>query len=196
MQVDANPGVNNVDGSRTVTGTGTFTVDVLVSAAGEAYAGYQYSLALGWDFDNLMVLPGVLAFNSVTQAPAQTAGMTLCTSNPPLTANDVLYDGCGRSSGTHTYTGVVETVTMHCLQDGTATLHLLTYDDDQGFGSWMLRANGTRIITDLTDADIKCVGTGALQTVAEGAPGGSSLPPWLVGPFEPILQSLGLDWPR
>ena len=157
MAVDATSG-GGVNTDRTVNGTAPFTVDIVITAAGEAYAGYQYSLALGWDFDNLEVLPGVLAYDSVSQQPAKTAGMTLCTSNPPLTPNDVLYDGCGSTGATSNYIGVIETVTMHCLQNGTATLHLLTYDDDPGFGSWTLRLNGTRIGTDLADADITCQG--------------------------------------
>ena len=148
MAVDATSG-GSVDNTRTVTGTATFDVDVVVTTAGTAYNGYQDALS----FDT-----SVVQADTVTQVPP--AGFSTCgakaidnTTNPG-TAYDY---GCLKFSAPGwTFTGTVTTVTLHCVGNGTSALHLITLAEDPDFGTTTLDAGGGIINTGLTNAEVTC----------------------------------------
>jgi hypothetical protein len=146
MAVDAVSG-GGVDPSRTVTGTAPFNVDIVITVAGQAYAGYQYSLK--WN-------PAVLAFDSQTDLMPTGSGLNLCAS--PTIYEDRVQGGCVRTSGTTTFTGPVNTVTLHCVANGPSPLHLVTMVEDPDFGTTTLGIGGVTIATALTDASVTCTG--------------------------------------
>ncbi len=149
IALDAIPG-GGVDASRTVTGTGPFDVDLLISEVGEAYKAYQQYTQ--WN-------PALLAIdNAVFLYPD---GLVLC--GQRVTAADSVQGGCAGMSAT-SYVGVVETFTFHCLADGTTTLHLVTLVEDPQFGTTTVRAPGDIIDTQLVDAQVTCQGIGPAET--------------------------------
>jgi hypothetical protein len=156
MAADAVSG-GSVDPTRTVNGTDTFNVDIDITTAGQAYQGYQY--ALQWN-------PSVLAYNSQTNLSPD--GMSLCS---PLTVTaDAVYGGCARSSGTSTFTGAVNTVTLHCVANASSPLHLITLAEDPDFGNTTLGIGGVMIDTDLTDASVTCEGVPGPTPTATSTP--------------------------
>ncbi|MGB6837565.1 MAG: hypothetical protein WBF66_07675, partial [Dehalococcoidia bacterium] len=138
MAVDAIPG-GAIDSSRTVTGTGTFDIDIVVTAAPNAYLAEQYKL--GWD-------PALLAYDSET--PTELGGM-LC--GPPTAVANTVHNGCAATAPT-TATGVVHTVTLHCVGDGTSSLHLASLTEDPTFGTALASGPDAPIDTTLTDAQV------------------------------------------
>ncbi|MGB6837050.1 MAG: flexitail domain-containing putative surface protein [Dehalococcoidia bacterium] len=141
MAVDAISG-GDVDSSATVTSTEPFDVDIVVTAAPNAYEAEQYQLE--WD-------PALLAYDSET--PTLLDGLTLCGS--PTVGVSMVYNGCASEAPT-TATGAVHTVTLHCVGDGTSPLHLVTMVEDPTFGTTTYLAPGEIIETALTDALATC----------------------------------------
>lgn len=142
IAVDAVSG-GTVDATRTVTGTGPFEVDVVIVSTTEGYQGYQYKLR--WD-------EAVLAYDG--QTDLKPADLDLCAT--PTVRGSTVYGGCVRVSDNTTFTGPVNTLTLHCLSTGTSPLHLMTRTEDPHFGSGTLGFAGVSIPTTLTDASVTC----------------------------------------
>ncbi len=147
MAVDTVSG-GAVDAARVVTGSSPFDVDTVILSAAGGYQGYQYLVQ--WD-------PAVLAYEG--RKDLKPAGLELCASVDAT--ENTAYGGCARTGDTTTdYTGPVDTLTFHCVADGTSTLHLVTLTDDPDFGSTALGFGGLTIETTLNDASVTCQGTG------------------------------------
>jgi hypothetical protein len=143
MAVDAVSG-GAVDTARNVSGSrDPFGVDIVITGAGTAYQGYQYYLE--WD-------PAVLAYDSQTNLSP--SGLTLCAA--PTTTLATVYAGCARQSGTITFTGPVNTVNMHCVGEGTSSLHLRTLAEHASLGTSTIGRFGVFIDTALADASVTC----------------------------------------
>ncbi|MGB6895332.1 MAG: flexitail domain-containing putative surface protein [Dehalococcoidia bacterium] len=150
IAVDAISG-GSVDDSRTVTGTDPFNADIVITVVGEAYQAYQQYTQ--WD-------PAVLAIDdAVFLYPS--GGLPIC-GQRVITANSV-QGGCA-GMGTTTYVGAVETLTLHCVANGTTTLHLVTLVEDFQFGTTTARSPGSIIPTDLQDAEVTCEGIEPAET--------------------------------
>ena len=141
MAVDCNPATPGVDAS--CNKNGTFDVGVNITQASSAYQAYQYKLR--WD-------PSVLAYDSQTDLKPD--DLVNCAS--PAVGADTVFGGCA-GSGTTTFTGAVNTVTLHCVSDGTSSLHLVTLTEDTNFGSGTIDLGGGFISTALADASVACV---------------------------------------
>jgi hypothetical protein len=144
MGVDAIEG-GTVDLTRTVTDTAQFNVSVNVTTAGEAYMAYQYTLE--WD-------PAVVAYDSATHLIPTGSGLGTC--SDPVTDVNWVYASCSRSSGTTSFTGAVESVTLHCVAAGTSALHLQSADENPAFGTTTVDSDGAYISTDVADASVTC----------------------------------------
>jgi hypothetical protein len=131
-----------------VVGTTPFTVDVLVRQANTGYQGYQYFLQ--WN-------PAILAYDS--QTDLMPASLTSCAGATVYA--DSVYATCSRSSGLTTFTGPVNTVTLHCLADGGSALHLITLVENAAFGTGTVDDSAAFINTGLTDASVTCTGVTA-----------------------------------
>jgi hypothetical protein len=142
MLLDAVSG-GATDSSRTVTGTDPFEVDLVVSRASSPYQGYQYQVQ--WD-------PKVLAYDD--QRDLKPAGLELCAAGAK--GDDSFFSGCARPSDSTDFTGPVNTLTFHCIADGTSTVHLVKLAEDEDFGSSVLGFGGVIIETTLTDALVTC----------------------------------------
>jgi hypothetical protein len=146
MVVDAISG-GPIDATRTVRGTEPFDVDIVTVNVEPAYQGYQYMLI--WD-------PEVLAFDG--QVDLKAGGLDLCAT--PATTERRVAAGCLSTAEPTTYAGPLNTVTFHCVGDGTSDLHLLTSEEEGSFTTTLL-PNGVVISTALTDASVTCEGVGA-----------------------------------
>jgi len=167
MAVDAIPG-GAIDTATTVTGTGTFDIEIVVTAAPEPYLAEQYKLE--WD-------PAVLAYDNET--PANLDGLTLC--GQSTSGANTVYNGCGATAPT-TVTGAVHTVTLHCVEDGTSPLHLMSMTEDSLFGTSLASGPGILLATTLTDAQVTCGEGGAPPPAASPTPGGPGPGPTPSGP--------------
>jgi hypothetical protein len=179
MGVDAVSG-GALDGHRTVTGTGTFNVDVLVRKADTDYPGYQFTLQ--WD-------PAVLAFNSLTQL--KPAGLILCSSDSTAST---LFSGCAVYPGTaNFFTGPTDTITMHCVANGVSALHLQTLVENPGFGSTTMAVGGGNINTGLTDASVTCQGIEGITASPATAPDAGPLVRWVARLWDTLRRLAA--WP-
>jgi len=125
----------DIDSTRTVTGTTPFRVDIVITNASQAFQQYRYNLQ--WD-------PAVLAYDS--QQNLLNPFRWQC-GTPVITASSVTVT-C-TADGALKDTGAAHTVTLHCVGNGTSTLHL-------GSASGTFDSSGNRIPTSLTDASITC----------------------------------------
>ena len=148
MAVDAISG-GPVDATRTVTGTATFDVDIVIMNVDPEYQGYQYWLI--WD-------PEVLALDG--QADLEPDSLDMCAA--PATTENRVAAGCLRTAGPTTFAGPVNTATFHCVGDGTSQLHLLTSEEEASFTTTLLW-DGRVIDTALTDASVTCEGAEGLR---------------------------------
>jgi Bacterial TSP3 repeat len=162
MAVDAVPG-GSIDSTRTVTGGDTFAVDILITLAGQAWAGWQGYLA--WDDTLLAYVPDASDPNADPPGVAYTGlGGTVLDALPSEgdfdldTVNDSVQFASARVSGTSTSTGAVAGVSLHCIANGTSPLHLVTVDEDPAFGTSTLQSGGGKILTGTTDASVTCEG--------------------------------------
>lgn len=146
LAVDAVSG-GGIESTRTVTGIDPFQVDINVTAASQPYQGYQY--VLQWD-------PAILAYDS--QANLTPAELTLCAT---VTVHDnTLAAGCVRTSGPTQFVGPVNTVSLHCVADGTGALHLRSLAEGYPLVTKTAGPSGAEIDNFLTDAYVTCQGTG------------------------------------
>ena len=122
LDADANtPAI--VDASRTVTGSAPFAVGINVTAAADAYKGYQWKIEY----------PGAgLAFDGGVSENTGATGLTACVTSAvnaaPLTPGNAVYGGgCITLSPDFTtnYTGQTTTFNMHCLAAGTFSVQLV-----------------------------------------------------------------------
>ncbi len=183
MAVDAISG-GAIDSARTVTGSGPFDIDIVVTSTSEPYKAEQYKLQ--WD-------AAVLAYDA--ERPANLDGLSLC--GQPTAGADTVWNGCAATEPT-TATGVVHTVTLHCVQDGTSPLHLVSIAEDSAFGTALATGPGTPLATSLTDAQITC-GEGGAPPPPPGASPTPGLPaPTPSGPvptptpLPPGAEAIGL----
>jgi hypothetical protein len=143
MALDAVAG-GQVDASRVVTGQGPFEVDVVVVKAGPGYQGYQFTLL--WD-------PAVLAYDSqVDLMPEQ---LNLCAA--PTAREGTVFAGCARVQGNTTFEGPLNTLTFHCVGQGTSAIHLATPNEVPS-GSTLLGYGGVTIVTETEDVAVTCSG--------------------------------------
>ena len=144
VTVDAVSG-GGIDSARSVSGSGDpFPLDIVITSAGTSYQSYQYYLQ--WD-------PDVLAYDAQTNLSP--SGLVLC-ATPTITGQTV-WAGCSRQTGTTTFAGPVNTVSLHCVGDGTSPLHLRTLGEDVVLGTTTLAQYGVTIDTSLTDAAVTCL---------------------------------------
>jgi len=163
MAVDAVPG-GGVDSSRTVTGSGTFDVDVLITGAPTSYAGYGSKL----EFD-----PSILAADSHSYLAG--AVFDLCAAGT-IGAGSVK-SGCALSGGTTTFTGATDRIAFRCIANGVSLLRLVPPADAIS-NTTTLGPGGTTVPTALADAQITCGdGAGPAPT-----PSGASPTPTPLGP--------------
>jgi uncharacterized membrane protein len=142
MAVDADPSTVPVDTARTVTGGGNFDVSINVTAATILYDTYKWKLL--WDQSVLALNAGA---HSTGDLFSSCAGFT-------ATASDVA-TSCGPSAAEQAFTGVVDTLTFHCIASGISSLHLLPLAEDDVNGTTTIAA-GVTVGTDLADATITC----------------------------------------
>jgi hypothetical protein len=152
MALDAVSG-GDVDWWRWVTGGDPFDIDVVITAAGEPYAGY--SLALAYEDELLELVPESWAYTGLggmsldaTVAMSDMDGDTL----PDRAAG-----GSARSRGTTSETGAVVTARFRCTGNGGSTLHLVT-PSESVLGTTTLGVGGAAIDTTLADATVWCWG--------------------------------------
>jgi len=141
MAVDALPG-EPVDAARTVSKGTPFEVDIVVTAAPNAYKAFQYTLE--WD-------PAVLAYRDLTYPKA--GGLDVCP--PPTIATSNVYGGCAGFDSTD-FVGSVSTITLECIEAGTSALHLQPLSENPSFGTATTFAPGQPFPTTLTDAEVSC----------------------------------------
>jgi hypothetical protein len=144
MAVDAVSG-GAVDATTAVTGSSPFDVDIVILSVDPGYQGHQYKLE--WD-------PSILAYDG--QKHLMPADLTICADPVPVESN--VYTGCARMSGETTFTGPLNTVTLHCIGTGTSPLHLNTLIEDPAFGTSAIAEMGYFMDTALTDASVTCQG--------------------------------------
>jgi len=164
MGVDPIPGgFPEVDAFRVVSGGATFQVDVLIRTAGTAWAGWQAYLA--WDPDVVAYVPDVNDPDDLPPGIAYTGlGSAVLNATPSEadfdadTVNDSVQFSTARASGTSTATGAVASVSLHCVANGTSSLHLVTLAEDAAFGTKTLQSGGGGISTGLTDSSVTCEG--------------------------------------
>jgi hypothetical protein len=164
MGVDPIPGgFPEVDAFRVVSGGTTFQVDVLIRTAGTAWAGWQAYLA--WDPDVVAYVPDVNDPDDLPPGIAYTGlGSAVLNATPSEadfdadTVNDSVQFSTARASGTSTATGAVASVSLHCVANGTSSLHLVTLAEDAAFGTKTLQSGGGGISTGLTDSSVTCEG--------------------------------------
>jgi len=154
--VDAISG-GGVDATRMVTGVTPFDIDINITSASQPYQGYQYMLQ--WD-------PAVLAYDGQTDLTP--ASLSLCATPNTTTTN--VSSACARVSGETQFAGPVNTVSLHCVADGTSRLHLATRAEDRAFFTETLPRGGGDMDTVLTDASITCRGTGKAAPPATPTP--------------------------
>lgn len=144
MAVDAVSG-GAVDATRLVAGTSPFDVDIVMLSVDPGYQGYQYKLE--WD-------PSILAFDS--QKHLMPAELSLCADAVVAASN--VYTTCVRAGAATTFTGPLNTVTLHCIGEGTSPLHLKTTTEDRAFGTAAVGDTAYYMDTALTDASVTCQG--------------------------------------
>ena len=154
--VDATSG-GGIGSTRTVIGTAPFDIDIHITDASQPYQGYQYMLQ--WD-------PAVLAYDG--QENLYPAGLSLCAR--AMLEDGTVRTGCTRANGTTQFVGPVNTVTLHCVADGTTRLHLRTHAEEPYFYAVTLGYAGVEMDTILTDASITCRGAGEAAPSAGPTP--------------------------
>ena len=142
MGLDAVAG-GQIDVGRIVAGSAPFEVDVVVLDAGPGYQGYQFKVQ--WD-------PAVLAYDS--QVELMPEDMDLCAT--PTLAENTMYTGCARVRDNTMFEGPVNTLSFHCVGQGTGTIHLLTPFEITAFGSTLMGFQGVTIPTEVRDASVTC----------------------------------------
>jgi hypothetical protein len=157
VAVDAIPG-GAVNPVRWWLGGSPFDIDVVLTAAGESYAGYD--LALSYDDQILQFVPTAdLDGDTVLESWAYT-GLGSMSLNATVMRSDLdgdtvlekLAGGSGRSSGTISATGAVVTARFRCIGNGTSAVHLVSP------GTTTLGVGGATIDTSLADANVSCFG--------------------------------------
>ena len=141
MAVDSLPG-GPVDVTRTASKGTPFEVDVVITAAPNAYKAFQYTLE--WD-------PAVLAYRDLTYPKA--GGLDVCP--PPIAAASNVYGGCAGFESTD-FVGTVSSITLECIDAGTSVLHLQPLSENPNFGTGTTFAPGRPFPTTLTDASVSC----------------------------------------
>ncbi len=160
MAVDAVPG-GALDSARAVKSGGAFDIDILMTAAGKAYGGYQF--ALSYDDGVLALLPTADLDSDTTLdswAYNELDGTAL---NAEVVQRDrdgdaALDQASGGSallSGATSATGVIATVRFQCVGDGVSAIHLVV-PGEATFGTTTLAEGGGAIDTRLEDAWITC----------------------------------------
>jgi CSLREA domain-containing protein len=156
MAVDADASDGVVDRVATYDVDDQFEVAVNITAAGEAYAGYDAKVYI----DD----PAVLAY---ADPPGVTymslGGMTL--DSVPVVGDDTVYAASGRTSGSATDTGQAHRISFECIGEGVTQVHLVRADES-GIYSTTLRVGGSAIDTNLTDATIIC-GTFQVNSIGD-----------------------------
>jgi pimeloyl-ACP methyl ester carboxylesterase len=157
MAVDAIPG-GGVNQWRWWSGGSPFDIAVVVTAAGQSYAGYD--LALSYDDQILQFVPMAdLDGNTVLESWTYSGlgGMSLKATVVPSdldgdTVLDEVVGGAARSSGAAGATGTVITARFRCIGNGTSPVHLVSP------GTTTLGVGGATIDTTLAGANVWCWG--------------------------------------
>ena len=160
MAVDAVPG-GGIDTWRYMVGTNPFEMDIVVTAAGSPYAGYNALLA--YDDQVLEFVPTVdLDGDTTLESWTYTSlgGMSLdATVSMSDADGDTVPDravgGSARASGTTPATGAVITGRFRCIGNGTSAVHLVT-TSESATSSTTLGVGGATIDTSLADANVWC----------------------------------------
>jgi len=154
MAVDVFPG-GGVDSFRIVTNTQPFDVDIVISAAGEQYLGYQASLAYN---DQVLEFIPTQDVDSDTVAESWTyTGLGGATHHAVVSRTDADGDTVvdrlagGSLGGSGTETGAVARVRLRCLRNGGQYLHLVGDGETTTVGE-----GGDAIETQLSDAWLSC----------------------------------------
>jgi hypothetical protein len=145
MAVDADGSDPDVDATWTYDVDEQFEVAVDITAAGEAYAGYDAKVA----FD-----PAVLAYADPPGVTyASLGGMTLQAT--AVAADGTVYAASGRTAGTASDTGQAHLIGFECISEGVTQVRLLPAEES-GIYSTTLRVGGGAINTNLVAASITC----------------------------------------
>jgi hypothetical protein len=154
MRIDADPSTQPVDASRDVSGTGPFMIGVDVTRIGPTpYAGYQWEIELPY---------GALARDGSAQNSIPSI-FPLCSDTYDLSvgnANPQFGFGCASNSGGKTHLGLLSTVPIRCLADGTFAIRLIDIAEDPNFGSEPVSPGGTDLPAHTVGVTIHCSGTG------------------------------------
>jgi hypothetical protein len=134
-----------LDATRLVADRNPFDVDIVILSVDAGYGAYQYKLE--WD-------PSILAYDG--EKHLMPAELNVC-ADAQVATNDI-YTGCARAGGNATFTGPLETVTLHCIGTGTSQLHLKTIAEDPDFGTSVISDVAYYMNTALTDASVTCQG--------------------------------------
>lgn len=160
MAVDAVSG-GAVDTWRYVMGGNPFDMDIVITAAGEPYAGYDLSLT--YNDQILAFVPTVDLDGDTTLESWEYTGLggtsldaaVVVSDGDGDTVADRAVGGSARSSGTASATGAVITGRFRCVGNGTSPLHLVT-PSQSAIGTSTLAPGGDTVDTSLADASIWC----------------------------------------
>lgn len=158
MALDTDLTSSGVQASRTITGNGQFSIGIFVTVDATPYRFYQWELRFP---------TAGLGLDGMAENTAGT-GLTDCnpsgTSFVPPDQTDLYGASCGltQSGATTSYTGLVTTIFMRCLADGTYDVQLPEYNRTSAeFGTSLLDTFGYGIDTGTNGATITCVNVGA-----------------------------------
>jgi hypothetical protein len=145
MAVDADGSDQDVDATATYDINEPFEVAVNITAAGEAYAGYDAKVTFDPDVLAYADPPGVtyMGLGSMTLQAAA------------VVADGPVYAASGRTSGTTSDTGQAHLIGFKCINDGVTQVRLLPADES-GIYSTTLRVGGGPINTNLVAASVTC----------------------------------------
>ncbi len=158
MAIDATAG-GGVDAARTVNGPqSSFSVGIQITAAAQAYAGYQWEIQFptaGLGFINGSTLEAGTGFSLCAPPVDNTFNAN------PSAGNTVIGGGAGcvtlSSPPPPPFVGTTTTFSMQCLADGIYPILLLnSLQDPSGYGSDILNAFGTGVQATTVGATITC----------------------------------------
>ncbi|HEX5478672.1 MAG TPA: hypothetical protein VFY79_03020, partial [Dehalococcoidia bacterium] len=173
--IDADPstsfnsgGSAAVDASRTITDANPFTIDIDLTLAPDPYQAFQARFT--WD-------PAVVAYTGTPVVETVLGSAFLCGGGTYNPDDFSLYDGCARTSGTQTNTGVAFTWELQCVGNGTTTLHLQTDDEVGALGTDFGGTANGEVSATTHDATITCSGLPTPTSVATNTPTNTAVPP-------------------
>ena len=141
-----------VDASRVVTGSAQFSVGINVTAAADAYNGYQ------WEIE----YPAAsLAFDGSVVENTSATGLDLCTNAilpaaTPINAGDTVLGGGCLATSQPSYVGQTTTFRMHCVTTGTFSVLLIDLAHDRAFGTTLRAAGVASSATGTAPITITC----------------------------------------